>query len=81
MPIYRMAFDASVCASFEADDEASARAQAEAFRLEWIDGLDVDIWCDDDATDPDVRVYFDETKPIELEDVEGSEEDDDEENE
>lgn len=78
MPIYRMAFDASVYASFKADHEASARAQAEAFRLEWADGLDADIWCDDDATDPDVRVYFDDTKPIELENVEEDEEDGDE---
>lgn len=76
MPIYRMAFDATVCASFKADDEASARAQAEAFRLEWVDGMDVDIWCDDDATDPCVRAYFDEEAPIELENVEEGEDED-----
>ncbi len=69
MKIYRMAIEASVSVSFEADDEPSARAQAEAFRDELSDGFDLDVYTEDDF-EREGRVYAKDGGEISVENIE-----------
>lgn len=69
MKVYRMAIEASVSVSFEADDEPSARAQAERLRMDLLDGFDLDVYTEDDF-DRDGRVYAKDGGEISVEDIE-----------
>jgi hypothetical protein len=68
MKSYRWAVDASVCFSIQAETEEEALAKAKALVGECCEGLDVET---EDSLD--MRVYFSEGTPPDLQDVDEAE--------